>query len=140
MLAKSNNTLKFLIPYLITYIIQIAFFCLTYEIGYFMWDNFIEEVRRNLNWGITLRFALFLFVLMSSFTALLFVKKIRYKWIITIIVFVTFELIFINNFSYTPYRYLLLSISAFLGFFIPLSTLSFIQKIIENELKHILNA
>lgn len=125
--VKRNNILDFLIPFLFFWVTQIVFFYLIYKTGHFIWDNFVEQVRRNINWGITVRVALYLFIFFSFITTFSFVKKNRYRWLISIIVFVTFELIFINNFSYTPNRYILLSISAFIGFYLPLSILTLIQ-------------
>lgn len=83
--------------------------------------SFLTVTVGGLAWGITLYFSLVLFSILSLVSSILLaiVKTKKAGILIPIIALIVFCLFFIQDYSYRPYRVLLLYCSAALALFIP---------------------
>lgn len=115
---------------------QIVIFIAIHEIGVKAAESYLNVTKSNLDWGITLRLSLWVF----SFLALLFSVFIEYvgsvagKILLLILVSVIFCIVFVGHVSITPYRTLLLYLSAILGFLLPFLTIQlFKNRVSENK-------
>lgn len=104
-----------IIQSIIIFFIQIITALIIYEVGINFYKIF-NTVRNNLNWGITLTFASYLYLILALLCSMIyiFVNK-KYRTIIIIFIYIIYTLLFISNWSYTPYRLFSIYISTLIG-------------------------
>jgi hypothetical protein len=101
-------------------VIQIVFYVSTYELGWRLGVYIKNQPRHDIMWGIMAHFALVVFVILSTLCTIIsnafFYKSFKKYMIPFIVSFVVFCLLFVNNYSYTPNKTILLLTSALVGF------------------------
>lgn len=97
--------------------IQVVLYIAIYEAGWFIGPYLKGAPKNDLFWGITAKYALITFVAISVIGTILseiLLYKIKNIYIIVFAIsFIIFALLFIQNYSYTPFKTLLLLTSAF---------------------------
>jgi hypothetical protein len=99
--------------------LQIAVFIICHDVGLKLHKIIFGPPRPDLNWGITVEFAFFLFAVLAilSTSLCLFLNIRKKSWLVLSIAFLIFTYFRIDDFGYSPLRALLLVISAAIGFF-----------------------
>lgn len=104
---------------------QIGLFVLVYELLWFIASQALGDVRKDLSWGLTLRYAIIVFCVLSLLLnlGLLLLKSKKGKMVLIIAAMIVFVIFFIPNLLISPYRTSLLFLSSLLAF-----SLSFFMK------------
>ena len=102
-------------------LLHLLFFVTVHEIGVRLAPLVFETVKSNLQWGITLKFSLAVFSVLSLIMSLLYewIDKKKYQNFILISACLIFIGIFIGDAKYTPYRTLLIMLSGSIGLIAP---------------------
>lgn len=119
---------KILFSLVLTFLQALLFLALN-DLFVFIYSAFIKNPSFNLNWGISLRIAFFLFVVISLFSNILCVSLKRRRVIIILISFFLFSLFWLRDIQYTPYRAALLLLISLLSFVSSLFFLWLIEKL-----------
>jgi hypothetical protein len=117
------------------FVFQCVLAIIFYELFYLIYENLFGDIKPNLNWGITLYFATYFYLVICLLTTISnFLFGCRKFWII-IFLYVLFFINYAQHITYTPYRTGLMLISALLGFFIPLllDKIIFLKKLVGNQ-------
>ena len=110
-----------IIKIIIIFSISIILFISIYEMCNSLITSLLQIEKGNLNWGITLKYSLILFIILSFILSVstVVLKNKKHKLIIMVLVCVLFCIAFISNIKYTPYKFILLITSSLIGFIIP---------------------
>lgn len=117
---KNKDTMRILLKILVIFTLQFVIPTLIYNLLCIFYENNFGEIKHNLNWGITLHFAIYFYVIISFFSAIFNYVFGNRHFFINIILFGIFFIYYAQNITYTPFRTGLLLISAIIGFFTPL--------------------
>jgi hypothetical protein len=106
-------------------------YCLLYSLG----SQFVKTYTSNISFGITLRLASYMYVILSFISSLFFIliKNIKMRIFLCMITYFIFILYLTNDFCQTPYKYLLLYSSSFIGIFIPFISYVIIVNILRSK-------
>jgi hypothetical protein len=100
-------------------LVQVIIYIAIYKIGWYFGSYIKGEPKNDLFWGLTAKYALFSFCIISLVGVFIseFLKRkfSRIELLVFIISIVLFSVLFINNYSYTPFKTILLIISALSG-------------------------
>lgn len=120
-ISVNSSPIKKVLKALLMTLLHLIVFVAVHEIGVRLAPLVFDIVKSSLQWGITLKFSLVVFGVLSLTMSLLFewIEKKKYQYLILISACLIFLGIFIGDTKYTPYRTLLLLLSGLLGFIIP---------------------
>jgi hypothetical protein len=125
-----KNTLFIIILSLIGIISYVVF----YEIIWGVWQMYSLERPIGLAWGLTVRYSLIVFSIISISLSLINVLIFKLEFIRTkfsyLISVIIFSLFFLNTFRVSPYRTWILIICAVISFLISMA----IERILKNRL------
>ena len=116
---------KLLISIVLVSIAQTFVFTLFHDIAVDIYQRHYFAGRPNLNWGISVKISVTLFIVLALING--FICKLRnrgrVKWLFPLLFSLIFAAIWIKDFSITPFKTLLLVISALIGLysFFPIS-------------------
>jgi hypothetical protein len=111
--------MKNLLYGLLISLLGVAVFVLFHDTALLLYEKIFHRIRPNLNWGLSVNFALYLFILLSVTATLLSMNSVgqRRKCLFFLLALVVFSCFWIKDLSYTPLRTGLLILSAAVGFF-----------------------
>jgi hypothetical protein len=100
-------------------LVQVIIYIAIYKIGWYFGSYFKGEPKNDLFWGLTTKYALFSFCIISLvgvyISEFLKSKISRIELSVFLISIILFSVLFIHNYSYTPFKTILLIISALSG-------------------------
>ena len=101
---------------------HVVVFVVIHDIGVRLAPLLFGTVKSNLHWGITVRYSLFVFGILSLVLSVFreYLQKNKYKNLLLIGICGFFCGIYIVHIDYTPYRTLLLLSSSIIGFIVPI--------------------
>jgi hypothetical protein len=111
-----KKVMKFIKPFIVAFL-QIAMFVGLYKLLLFVFNASDYNYNSNLAWGISVRFGLYVFIVISLFINYTFLLNLkdRTKHGILILGIIIFSLFYITDFTYTPYKVLMLIFCAITG-------------------------
>lgn len=112
---------------------QIITYTFTYEVLWRLYIYIVPEFRRDLSWGITAKYSVWVFVVISLIGALACqLLFLRHQLLVQFLCIFVFTALLVNSWAYAPYRVMLLVGCAILGFFVPFL---FIETIFKDKVK-----
>jgi membrane-associated HD superfamily phosphohydrolase len=120
--SSSINTVVFFLS-------AISLFLSTYKIGQYFYERQYGAIRSDISWGIIMKFALIVFVVIAIFVGGLQIiaRKFWHKLIVSSVAFAIFCIFFFGNYTYLPYRTSLLLVSSLAGLFLPILIIYFLS-------------
>ena len=101
-------------------ILQVLLFIIVHDGTLKLYEQFGDASKTNLDWGLSITVAIWLFAVISISITLLGESVYRHRQITVLSIgFFIFTAFCIQYFTYRPYRTILLLVSAFIGLIVP---------------------
>lgn len=120
---------------LVVFVLQCLLAFGIYDLLYTIYEIMYGDIRSDLNWGITLHFSIYFYLVICFLTSIgNMINGRRQCWII-ISLYLVFLIYYAQHISDTPYRTGLLLVSSLIGFFVPLllDKIIFLKKVVGDK-------